>query len=133
MRPDPLSEAAARRHELTRSRAVQALRELDRAGVPVTFAGVAQAAGVSRSWLYTQPDISGQIRRLRQKTNAAGSADGIPSAQRATDASLRARLSAALDRNKQLADENARLRRQLARSLGDQRTARVRSGNDQEG
>lgn len=130
MRPDPLSEAAARRHELTRSRAVQALRELDRAGVPVTFAGVAQAAGVSRSWLYTQPDISGQIRRLRQEANAAG---GIPSAQRATDASLRARLSAALDRNKQLADENARLRRQLARSLGDQRTARVRSGNDQEG
>lgn len=130
MRPDPLSEAAARRHELTRSRAVQALRELDRAGVPVTFAGVAQAAGVSRSWLYTQPDISGQIRRLRQEANAAG---GIPPAQRATDASLRARLSAALDRNKQLADENARLRRQLARSLGDQRTARVRSGNDQEG
>jgi len=130
VRPDPLSEAAARRHELTRSRAVQALRELDRAGVPVTFAGVAQAAGVSRSWLYTQPDISGQIRRLRQEANAAG---GIPSAQRATDASLRARLSAALDRNKQLADENARLRRQLARSLGDQRTARVRSGNDQEG
>ncbi len=128
MRPDPLSEAAARRHELTRSRAVQALREFDRAGVPVTFAGVAQAAGVSRSWLYTQPDISGQIRRLRQETNAAGC---IPSAQRATDASLRARLSAALDRNKQLADENARLRRQLARALGDQRTARLRSGNDQ--
>jgi hypothetical protein len=43
VRPDPLSEAAASRHELTRSRAVQALRELDRAGVPVTFAGVAQA------------------------------------------------------------------------------------------
>jgi len=42
--PDPLSEAAARRRELTRSRAVQALRELDRAGAPVTFAGVAQAA-----------------------------------------------------------------------------------------
>jgi hypothetical protein len=41
---DPLSEAAARRHELTRARAVQALRELDRAGTPVTFAGVAQAA-----------------------------------------------------------------------------------------
>ena len=44
MRPDPLSEAAARRHELTRSRAIQALRELDRSGTPVTFAGVAQAA-----------------------------------------------------------------------------------------
>ena len=133
MHRDPLSGAAARRHELTRSKAVQALRELDRAGTPVTFAGVAQAAGVARSWLYTQPDISSQIRRLRNKTDGAGSAGAVPAAQRATDASLRARLSAALDRNRQLTDENARLRRQLARALGDQRTARVRSGNDQEG
>ena len=128
MRPDPLSEAAARRHELTRSRAVQALRELDRAGAPVTFAGVAKTAGISRSWLYTQPDISSQIRRLRQETNAAG----VPAAQRATEASLRARLAAALDRNRQLADENARLRRQLACALGDQRSARTRTGNNPE-
>jgi hypothetical protein len=133
VRTDPLSEAAARRHELTRSKAVQALRELDRAGTAVTFAGVAQAAGISRSWLYTQPDISSQIRRLRQEANAAGSAGGIPSAQRPTDASLRARLAAALDRNKQLADENARLRRQLARALGDQRSSRTRTGNDPKG
>jgi hypothetical protein len=84
------------------------------------------------TWLYTQPDISGQIRRLREKTNDAGSAGAIPAGQRATDASLRARLAAALDRNKQLADENARLRRQLARALGDQRSARTRSGNDPE-
>ena len=125
MRRDPLSEAAARRHELTRSRA-----ELDRSGAPVTFAGAAQAAGVSRSWLYTQPDISGQIRRLRRQADGAGGAGAIPAAQRPTDASLRARLTAALDRNKQLADDNARLRRQLARALGDQRSARTRSGND---
>jgi hypothetical protein len=128
--PDPLSKAAARRHELTRSRAVQALREIDRAGTPVTFSGIAQAAGVSRSWLYTQPDISDQIRRLRTKADGAGSAGAIPASQRATSASLRARLTAALDRNRQLADENARLRRQLARALGDQRSARTRSGND---
>jgi hypothetical protein len=133
VRPDPLAEAASRRHELTRSKAIQALRELDRAGTPVTFAGVAQAAGVSRSWLYTQPDISSQIRRLRKSKDDAGSAGAIPSGQRATDASLRARLAAALDRNKQLTDENVRLRRQLARTLGDQRSARTRSGNDQAG
>ena len=129
MRPDPLAEAAARRHELTRSRTIQALRELDRAGTPVTFARVARA-GVSRSWLYTQPDISGQIRRLRKTTDDTGCAGAIPASQRATDASLRARLTAALDRNKQLADDNARLRRQLARALGDQRSARTRTGND---
>jgi Family of unknown function (DUF6262) len=131
VRPDALSKAAARRHELTRSKAVQALRELDRAGTPVTFAGVAHAAGVSRSWLYTQPDISSQIRRLRQEANGTGSAGAVPSGQRTTDASLRARLTAALERNRQLADDNARLRRQLARALGDQRSSRTRSGNDQ--
>ena len=128
MRPDPLSEAATRRHELTRAKAVRALRELDRAGTPVTFAGVAQAAGISRSWLYTQSDISSQIRRLRATT--ASFAGAIPASQRATDASLRTRLAAALDRNKRLADDNAKLRRQLARALGDQRSARTRSDND---
>jgi hypothetical protein len=87
----------------------------DRAGVPVTFAGVARAAGISRSWLYSQSDISSQIRRLHEKTDGVGT---IPALQRATDASLRARLTAALDRNRQLADENARLRRQLAHALG---------------
>jgi hypothetical protein len=133
VRPDPLSDAAARRHELTRARAVQALRELDRAGTPVTFTGVAKAAGISRSWLYAQPDISSHIRRLREKTDGACSSGAIPAGQRATAASLRARLTTALDRNKQLADENARLRRQLARALGDQRAARTQSGNDPKG
>ena len=133
MSRDPLAEAAARRHELTRSKAVQALRELDRAGNPVTFASVAHAAGISRSWLYTQPDISSQIRRLRHERGAARSVGGTPASQRATEASLRARLATALDRNRQLAEDNARLRRQLARALGDQRSARTRSGNDQGG
>jgi Family of unknown function (DUF6262) len=132
VRPDhaPLAVAATRRHELTRSKAIQALRELDHAGITVTFAGVAQAAGISRSWLYTQPDISDQIRRLRERTKDTGSGRTIPAGQRATGASLHARLTAARDRNRQLADENARLRRQLTRALGDQRSSRTRSGND---
>jgi hypothetical protein len=119
VRPDaaaPLAEAAARRHELTRAKVIQALRELDRAGMPVTFAAVA-SAGVSRSWLYTQPDIRDQIQRLRGTSNHRP-AGAIPASQRATDASLRARLTAALQRNQALADENARLRRQLAHALG---------------
>lgn len=132
MHPDPaapLTRAAARRHELTRSRAVQALREIDRAGTPVTFAAVASAAGISRSWLYTQPDIRTQIQRLRSSRDSSR-ADAIPASQRATEASLRARLTTALARNQALADENARLRRQLARALGDQRSSWTRSGND---
>ena len=130
MPPDPLAEAAARRHELTRSKAIQALRELDRAGAPVTYTSVAAAAGTSRSWLYTQPDISDQIRRLRTLTRQPRPASAVPAAQQATDASLRSRLATALERNKALADENHKLRRQLANALGDQRAARTRSGND---
>ena len=127
--PAPLAAAAARRHQLTRAKAIQALRELDRAGSPVTFASVARAAGISRSWLYTQPDIRDQIQQLRG-TRSPGPASAIPASQRATDTSLRARLTTSLHRNQQLAEENARLRRQLARALGDHRSTRIRSGNN---
>jgi hypothetical protein len=125
----PLAEAAARRHELTRSKAIQALRELDRAGTPITFAAIASAAGISRSWLYTQPDIRSQVQQLRS-SHRTSTATAIPAAQQPTASSLRARLTAALQRNQALAEENARLRRQLARALGDQRFTRTRSGND---
>jgi uncharacterized protein DUF6262 len=127
--PAPLAAAAARRHELTRSRAVQAIRELDRSGRPVTFASVAATAGISRSWLYTQPDIRSQVDRLR---DAGGKSrpTAIPGRQHTSDPSLRSRLTTALERNRQLAEENGRLRRQLARALGDQRAAPPQSGNN---
>jgi len=79
--------------------------------------------------VYTQPDIASQIRRLRARTSRAATT-AIPTAQRSGEASLRAQLSVTLQRNQALAGENARLRPQLARALGDQRPARTRSCND---
>jgi hypothetical protein len=114
--------AARRRRELARAKAVRALRELHRAGTPVTFQTVARAAGVSRSWLYAQPDLCAEIQRLRETTSRA-SAPPIPASQRASDASLLRRLAEASQRNRQLAEENSRLRRQLAHALGDQRAS----------
>lgn len=114
--------AAHRRRELTRSKAIRALRELDHAGTPVTFEAVARAAGVSRSWLYAQPDIRVQIQRLRDTTQRAPSPP-IPARQRASDASLLRRLAEANKRNARLAEENTRLRRQLAHALGDLRAS----------
>jgi hypothetical protein len=76
MPPDniaPLITAAHHRHELTRAKAIQALRELDHAGTPVTFEAVARTAGVSRSWLYSQNDIRREIERLRDTTKRAPS------------------------------------------------------------
>lgn len=118
----PLINAARQRHELTRAKAIQALRELDQAGTPVTFEAVARAARVSRSWLYAQADLRAEIARQREATQRAPSPP-IPSNQRATDTSLLQRVAEANERNRQLADDNARLRRQLARALGDQRAS----------
>ena len=130
MRPDnaaPIVAAARHRHELTRARAVQALRELDRTGAPVTFAALAAFAGVSRSWLYAEPDIRDEIVRLREATSRSPTAP-IPAAQRTTDASLLRRLEAAHTERRRLQEENTRLRqeiaragRQVARALGEQR------------
>jgi small-conductance mechanosensitive channel len=119
---DSLITAAHRRRELTRAKAIQTIRELDHAGTPVTFQAVARASQVSRSWLYSQPDIRAEIERLRDATQQAPSPP-IPTSQRASDPSLRQRLTEATQRNRQLAEDNARLRRQLAHALGDQRAS----------
>ena len=117
--PSAIVTAARQRRELTRAKAIQALRELDRAGTPITFQVVAHAAAVSRSWLYAQPDIRAEIQRLRAAIRPAPTPP-IPAAQRATADSLRQRLETTHERIRQLTDENQRLRRQLA----------TRSGND---
>ncbi len=128
---DRLADSARQRHELTRSKAIRALRELDRAGTPVNFELVARNADVSRSWLYTQPDIRAQIERLREATRHSP-APAIPAAQRTSDASLLTRLQAANENNRLLTQENQRLRRQLAHALGDQRTGRQRPSSHDE-
>jgi len=115
-----ITTAAKQRHEYTRAKAIAALHELDQAGTAITFEAVADHAGVSRSWLYTQPDLKDEIRRLRsirQRTRA----DPTPSRQRASEESLRQRLDIATRRNRELAEENHRLRRQLAHALGQAR------------
>jgi uncharacterized protein DUF6262 len=114
--------AARRRHELTRSRTIRALRELDASGGAVTFEIVAKSAGVSRSWLYTQPDIRAEIERLRGLHHRAP-AQAVPARQRTTDPSLLQRLEIANARNRELAEDNQRLRRQLAQALGELRAA----------
>ena len=115
--------AARNRHEYTRAKAIQALREIDTAGTALTCDTVARAAGVSRSWLYTQPDLRAETERLRAERQRASAAP-VPARQRASDASLLRRLETANERNRRLTEENRQLRQQLARALGDLRAAR---------
>lgn len=117
--------AARRRHELTRSKAIRALRELDNACAAVTFKAVAHTAGISRSWLYTQPDVRAEIQRLRDHGRRAP-ATTVPARQRTTDPSLLHRLEVANARRRELAEDNQRLRHQLAHALGQLRAAGIR-------
>lgn len=122
--------AAQRRHELTRTKAIQALRTLDAEGRQVTFEAVAQAATVSRSWLYAQPDIRAEVERLRAAHRRAPNTP-VPARQRASDHSLLRRLEAANKRARRLAEENRYLREELARALGGQRDPLIRGGTKQ--
>jgi 2-succinyl-5-enolpyruvyl-6-hydroxy-3-cyclohexene-1-carboxylate synthase len=123
--------AAKRRSELTRAKAVQAIRQLERSGAVVTFEVVADSAGVSRSWLYGQVDLRAEIERLRERTRKTS--PSVPVRQRTSDASLIARLQAAIDQCRKLSEENSRLRRQLAHALGERRisASRARASNSQ--
>ncbi|WP_302832618.1 DUF6262 family protein [Streptomyces sp. GbtcB6] len=120
-------DAARRRSEYTRAKAVQALRSLDAAGEPVTFETVAKWAGVSRSWLCAQSDLRAEIERLRT-ARRRDPASPIPACQRSSDASLLRRLEAATARIRRLTEENQKPREQLARALSEQRTATTRTG-----
>ena len=115
-----LINAARQRHEHTRAKAIAAMHELDRSGAVLTFESIARHAGVSRSWIYTQTDLKDEIRRLRAQYRPEPSTP-VPTGQRASDDSLRRRLEIANQRNRELADENQRLRRQLACALGQNR------------
>lgn len=122
--------AARSRAAATRERALTALRRMDAAGQPVSFDAVAREADVSRSWLYTQPDLRAEINRLRERHAPTSSALRVPDQQRASDASLLRRLEAATARNRQLETEVRELRDQLARVLGQQRAAAVTSSGE---
>jgi hypothetical protein len=114
--------AAAQRSQYTRAKAIQALRTLDAAGELVTFESVAQKAGVSRSWLYAEPDVRAEIEQLRT-ARPRTPASPVQARQRTSEASLLRRLEAANDRIRQLAQENKQLREHLARALGEQRVS----------
>lgn len=122
-----LAAAARDRAEQTRAKALRAMRALEHTGRPVTFEAVAREASVSRSWLYSQPDIRAKLDELRA-LHPSPTARLTPQRQRATDESLLRRLEAATARMRQLEEDNRQLRHALAEALGIARERRVTAG-----
>jgi len=111
-----LVDAAAKRTLDAEQRVHSALRELDSQAAAVSFAAVAERARVSRAFLYQHPELRSRIEALRAADAAAPAR--VPVRQRASDASLRARLRAALDEGQRQRAEVARLREELALAHG---------------
>ncbi len=121
-----LREAAQRRSRAARERAEQAIANAQRTRDPVTVAGIAAAARVSRSWLYTQADLISAIETLKNGATSTVRAGRQPS----TDESLHRRLDAALHRIKQLRAENRELTRRLETAHGEIRRLRINATNN---
>src|ERR1035437_10500513 len=83
-----LGAPATRRSQAAQARAKTALRALDARGEPITFQAVAHAAGVSRQWLYTQPELRDEIEQLRAADSNAEDRLG-PATRRARAGPLR--------------------------------------------
>jgi predicted DNA-binding transcriptional regulator AlpA len=114
---------AAHEAQATLGRARQALKRLDRSGAIINVNTVAQAASVSRSWIYRHPAVRAEIDNLRTTRPRPGSSPP-PSAQRASTESLKRRLESALGDIGRLRTENAALQDQVAKMFGEQRVAR---------
>ena len=62
-----LKDNARKKRELTYQRAEAGIKKLLQTGRSVNFGTVAEVAGVSRAWLYSQPDIRATIDKHRDK------------------------------------------------------------------
>jgi septal ring factor EnvC (AmiA/AmiB activator) len=122
-----LAHAANERHRHSVERVLAVLQRFDRDGLPVSFVSVAEAASVSRSWLYRERSLRPEIARRR---GAAPTPPKplVPAAQRASAESQRRKVEALNGEIKCLREDNARLRTQLERSLGEQRLTTATRG-----
>lgn len=122
-----LISAARRRSADATERVRGVLRELRRTGERVTIAGVARQAGVSRTFLHSQPELLDAIEGLRVQNDGS---HPIPAQQRTSEESLRTRLEALLEANKKLRQDNTELRRRLELALGDLRHVQTLSSQN---
>jgi hypothetical protein len=123
-----LAAATQQRSEQACIRAEGALTQLIAARQPITVAGLARVAGVSRSWLYTQPVL---LEQLQQRS--ADKTTHSTTITRASDSSVQRRLELAYQRIAQQTEEIRKLRDQLARAHGDLRVATARTPASQQG
>jgi hypothetical protein len=117
-----LTANARHRSEHTQQKAQVALAAMAARGDAITIAGLAKHAKISRSWIYTQPELRDRINQLN--TAAAPRPPRSVAASRASLESLKRRLDLAHQRIAQLRHENGELRRAVEQLHGKLRDHR---------
>jgi len=114
-----LAAATQRRLTDTRARVRAALQRLDSEGSMINYGTVANAASVSRSLLYRDPELRKEIHRLRGITPSTSPTP--PVSQRMTQASREELIHTLRSELRTLRHENQALRDRLATVLGKER------------
>jgi predicted nucleic acid-binding Zn-ribbon protein len=125
MSVDPIERLTAnarRRSEQTLQKAQDALTAMAARGDAVTVASLAKNAEVSRSWIYTQPELRDRLEQLHQA--APLRPPHSAAANRASLESLKRRLDLAHQRITQLRHENGQLRHAVEHLHGQLRDRR---------
>lgn len=101
---------AQQKRDLAVKKTEEGLRKLLKEGRAINFESVAEAAEVSRAWLYNQPEIRARIEHLRSQQQ---SKKAVPVSQRASELSNAALVKTLREQVKKLQAEHQGLRQQL--------------------
>ncbi|MDP9444748.1 MAG: DUF6262 family protein [Actinomycetota bacterium] len=116
---DHLVRAAKARHDHALQRASTALREMARAGDPITFVAVARKAGVSTDFLYNTPTLRSRITELRGQRSASMSKPAVTPDASSSTAAIRALSTQLKDQRRRHREEVAALQSALAAAHGE--------------
>jgi Family of unknown function (DUF6262) len=113
-----LAAHAKQRSEEKRKRVDETIDRFLREQLTINFNSVAQAAGVSKAYLYSQPELRERIEALRQQQMEHVVRDRIARPVGKTDASKDLVILAKERRIRELEAENQQLKKQLQVALG---------------
>ena len=109
---------AHQRKEQKRKRVDEAFTRLVREHMSINFNTVAKAAGVSKAYLYSQPQLRDRIEALRQQEREQMVRERVAHPTGKTDAGKDIVILAKERRIKELQEENRKLKQQLKAALG---------------
>ncbi|MBD2296739.1 hypothetical protein H6G06_25460 [Anabaena sphaerica FACHB-251] len=112
---DGLKENAIKKRDEAKARTDKAIQQLIKDKKKINFNTVAEAADVSKAWLYKEPEIKERIQSLREQCLDEKK---LPPQERTSESSWKAKYQTLKDRLQRIEAENRGLRDQLEVAYG---------------